>query len=1257
MSVKINVRGKNFDYPSENDSNWGPEATEWAQEVSLAINDLEQLNYTGLHTVGPTGPQGVTGVIGSEGPRGQQGVTGLASTGVQGATGLKGLDGIRGAQGVTGLIGSTGVLGPQGNTGIQGNTGFGIQGATGTQGIQGNTGIQGQTGPLGNTGVKGDKGIQGNTGIQGATGMAPDNQGTTGLRGPTGPQGADGFLGGTGPQGNTGIQGTTGVQGITGLIGATGMAPDNQGTTGIQGTTGVQGVKGDTGIQGVTGPLGQTGVDGIIGSTGVQGIQGDTGIQGNTGVQGDTGIQGTTGIQGIQGNTGIIGNTGIQGIQGDTGIQGQTGIQGNTGIIGNTGIQGQTGIQGTTGVQGIQGDTGIQGQTGIQGETGVQGIQGDTGIQGTTGAGIQGATGLEGPVGPQGAAGVTGLPGGGTGLNGPTGPQGETGVQGVQGTQGETGVQGIKGDQGVTGLAPDNQGTTGIQGVTGLVGTTGVQGITGLMGTTGLVGQTGIQGAQGETGLQGLGVTGAQGVTGTGGLQGPQGVTGPRGMTGIVGSQGTTGAGIQGVTGLTGPTGLQGRTGLVGQTGAQGATGAGIQGVTGLVGQTGAQGLTGETGAGIQGVTGLQGIQGATGAGGGGAAEITGLAGHLVVANGDGTAQGNTGLSYVSGILGVAGTIQGVTGLYTGNLSTTSKMTIPTSTGLNPAIISTGSYTGIGIYIDSLDTYKRIGYAINSGSTEWDYKAEFIETGNAYFYGNRKSTVEAPQISFVKAGTTDGTKNTEVWGTGAKLGAIDWRPAGVPYSCAEIKAYQSGATGMSAKIVMSTRDVTGTVADRLTILETGNVGIGVTGPSAKLDVAGTIQGTTGIFSGGVSASNVLVTGNRPIEVDSYNGNVYFTTPSSGGWSQGFGYKDYTGSTGMCGFGTLGNGATVSYQWIGEAWNNYSLRIDPETDLLYFGKYGDSTMKVDGTNKRVGINTTSPSVALDVNGTISGTTGMFNTLGISYGSADSRVKIGSSTASNAYLDFSADSTYTSNSLRIIRYGSGGANGNSRLEHRGTGEFSIRTNEVAPIGFYVNNTKVLECTANKTVNTTTCYQTAGVTGISGANISPYSFTVAGGIITGQTGTAATTPVKAYGGMTFSNFVSPQAIELASQGTYYGFTAFSSSLNDGTIVSFTDNGTADRLTLSAAGAGSYKINVSCSAYCNASANIEMAVFKNGTSTNLRSQFSIPSPSYFGTWSISDLLSLSNSDYLDIRFVNNTSAGKYIYVAYIGVTIERIS
>ena len=83
--------------------------------------------------IGPTGPQGPTGLTGPQGP---QGVTGL--TGPTGPTGLTG---------PTGPIGSTGPAGPTGITGANGVTGpTGPTGLTGPQGPQGVTGPQGPSG-------------------------------------------------------------------------------------------------------------------------------------------------------------------------------------------------------------------------------------------------------------------------------------------------------------------------------------------------------------------------------------------------------------------------------------------------------------------------------------------------------------------------------------------------------------------------------------------------------------------------------------------------------------------------------------------------------------------------------------------------------------------------------------------------------------------------------------------------------------------------------------------------------------------------------------------------------------------------------------------------------------------------------------------------------------------------------------------------------------------------------------------------------
>ncbi|GEM_PF-1883527 len=137
------------------------------------------------------------------------------------------------------------------------------------------------------------------------------------------------------------------------------------------------------------------------------------------------------------------------------------------------------------------------------------------------------------------------------GLPGPTGNQGVTGATGPQGTTGLDGAIGATGPQGATGLD-------------GAIGATGPQG------TTGLDGAIGATGPQGTTGLDGaIGATGPQGTTG---LDGAIGATGPQGATGLDGAIGATGP--QGATGLDGITGAQGDIGPIGPTGADGALNA-----------------------------------------------------------------------------------------------------------------------------------------------------------------------------------------------------------------------------------------------------------------------------------------------------------------------------------------------------------------------------------------------------------------------------------------------------------------------------------------------------------------------------------------------------------------------------------------------------------------------------------------------------------------------------------------------------------
>jgi hypothetical protein len=122
------------------------------------------------------------------------------------------------------------------------------------------------------------------------------------------------------------------------------------------------------------------------------------------------------------------------------------------------------------------------------------------------------------------------------------------------------------------------------------------------------------------------------------------------------------------------------------------------------------------------------------------------------------------------------------------------------------------------------------------------------------------------------------------------------------------------------------------IAERMRITNTGNVGIGTTSPSSLLSVAGNAtfgQGT-----------------NRPVTYDSNGGN-FRITPNSGGWATGYLFNGSAG-TYKGGFGGFGGGDTLSYLWIGDDYNIPTITVMPNQG-------------------NVGIGTTSPNYKLSIQG--------------------------------------------------------------------------------------------------------------------------------------------------------------------------------------------------------------------------------------------------------------------------------------------------
>jgi fibronectin-binding autotransporter adhesin len=202
---------------------------------------------------------------------------------------------------------------------------------------------------------------------------------------------------------------------------------------------------------------------------------------------------------------------------------------------------------------------------------------------------------------------------------------------------------------------------------------------------------------------------------------------------------------------------------------------------------------------------------------------------------------------------------------------------------------------------------------------------------------------------------------------------------------------------------------TTTVQTNMTILPNGNVGIGRTSPSYKLDVSGSTR-TFGYLLGVDDSTNikyVFTNDGGASYINSGNVGIGTTAPSYLLHVAGTSY--FTSTMGING---EGNGLTVDtgygnngrvglmkyggYEGMLTAGNSTILRLGHRTDSDNVASGGTPTIRVDmhiAANGSIGISTTSPSYALDVTGTIRATGDI-----IAY--SDARVKTNVVTVENA-----------------------------------------------------------------------------------------------------------------------------------------------------------------------------------------------------------------------------------------------------------------
>jgi hypothetical protein len=343
------------------------------------------------------------------------------------------------------------------------------------------------------------------------------------------------------------------------------------------------------------------------------------------------------------------------------------------------------------------------------------------------------------------------------------------------------------------------------------------------------------------------------------------------GATGAVGPTGPTGP--QGATGSTGPTGSGGPTGPTGPTGATGLTGAqGATGVTGPTGPNGPTGPTGPTGAtGLTGPTGPAGATGATPAIGGSNTQVQYNNADSLAGSANLTFNGTTltsGGYSTGGNLTFTGTGNRITGDMS-NATLTNRVAFQTSTAntqTSVSVIPNGT-NGQSQFIayDASDptnaSRTRIGvdgsssYFIADISGTGTYRPLTMSTG-----GSERLRIDTS--GNVGIGTSSPSQKLHVLGNALVTSSVGGGYLQLGTSVAN--QYQQlnlgGANNGDNGWIVGKADTSGAIAPslglfiydlknsstRMVIDTSGNVGIGTSSPSSRLDVSGVLsfQGTT-----------------------------------------------------------------------------------------------------------------------------------------------------------------------------------------------------------------------------------------------------------------------------------------------------------------------------------------------------------------------------------------------------------------------------
>lgn len=307
-----------------------------------------------------------------------------------------------------------------------------------------------------------------------------------------------------------------------------------------------------------------------------------------------------------------------------------------------------------------------------------------------------------------------------------------------------------------------------------------------------------------------------------------------------------------------------------------------------------------------------------------------------------------------------------------------------------------------------------------SGSSKWENVYTNVNTNSANYIlhtGNSRGTTllvgtnDNHHLSLETAGTvratilSSGNVGVGTATPAAKFEVLDSN------STDAVRITQTGS-GNALAVYDVASDTTPFVID-----QNGNVGVGISSPTLPLDVAAT--STLG--------SNVWEYGTNFIRLHARTGSA-FSEPS-------IAFQE----------GTTDVGAKIGVK----------NRSDGAYDIIFANRAtGSQTsslservrIKADGN---VGIGNNDPTYRLDVAGSV-------RVGGPSFSTADAAIEVGTGRtgSGSSYIDLVGDTTYTDFGTRLVR-GSGGANTDTTLIHRGTGNLILNVQDAGQIRFATNN----------------------------------------------------------------------------------------------------------------------------------------------------------------------------------------------------------